>query len=102
MTLLEDAPYDEALWNDGIQCEFPPCPVTIGVHKDLETKAPEVVEFLKNYKTSSDLTSEALAYMQDNNVGTKEAAEWFLKNRSDVWDSWVPSEIAEKVKTALN
>ena len=101
MTLLEDAPYDEALWKDGIQCEFPPCPVTIGVHKDMETKAPEVVEFLKNYKTSSDLTSEALAYMQDNNVGPKEAAEWFLKEHSDLWSSWVPSEIAEKVTAEL-
>lgn len=101
MTLLQDTPYDEALWKDGYQCEFAPIKVTVAVHKDMETLAPDVVEFLKHYKTSSALTNEALAYMQENNAKTDQAAQWFLKNHTELWSTWVPSEIAEKVKAAL-
>ena len=101
MTLLADEPFDEALWNDGYKCEFAPDKVTVGVSKDMETKAPDVVEFLSHYKTSSALTNEALAYMQDNKVGTDEAAQWFLKNNTDLWTPWVPGEIGAKVKATL-
>lgn len=101
MTLLADAPYEDALWNDGYKCEFKPSKVTVAVHKDLETKAPEVVEFLAHYKTSNALTNEGLAYMQDNDATTDQAAKWFLKTHTDLWTPWVPSEVAEKVNAAL-
>ena len=64
MTLLEDEKYNDELWENGYRCEFPPVPVTVAVNKDVLNDAPDVVEFLKNYQTSSALTSEALAYMQ--------------------------------------
>ncbi|HBM74097.1 MAG TPA: ABC transporter substrate-binding protein [Clostridiaceae bacterium] len=101
MVLLEDEPYSKEKWENGYACEFPSQKVTIAVNKDVVNKAPDAVEFLKKYKTSSDLTSKALAYMQDNNVGTKEAAEWFLKENEDIWTKWVPDDIASKVKQAL-
>ena len=101
MTLLSDAPFDEVLWNDGYKCEFAPDKVTVGVSKTMETKAPDIVEFLSHYKTSSALTNEALAYMQEHKVGTDETAIWFLKNHADIWAAWVPSQIADKVKAAL-
>lgn len=43
----------EVLWNDGYKCEFAPSNVTVGVSKGMETKAPDVVEFLSHYKTSN-------------------------------------------------
>jgi glycine betaine/proline transport system substrate-binding protein len=65
-------------------------------------KAPEIVEFLKSYKTSSALTSEALAYMQNNEGATTEdAAKWFLQNHEEIWTKWVSKDIAEKVKVAI-
>lgn len=101
MTLLEEVPFDEALWNDGYKCYFRPCPVTVSVHKDLETTAPEVCEFLKHYKTSTALTNEALDYMETNKAKPDAAAKWFLTTHDDLWTSWVSSEVADKVKAAL-
>jgi glycine betaine/proline transport system substrate-binding protein len=101
LTLLEDEEYSDEKWNDGRSCEFPSVNVTVCVSKGMPEKAPEVVEFLKHYQTSSQLTSEALAYMQDNEADTKETAKWFLKEREELWTSWVPEEIAQKVKAAL-
>jgi glycine betaine/proline transport system substrate-binding protein len=101
MTLLSDEPYDEEKWNDGYACEFASQDLTIAVDKDFPNRAPEVVEFLKNYQTNSDVTSSALAYMQDNEAEAVDAAEWFLKEYEDLWTQWVPAEIAEKVKQSL-
>lgn len=101
MTLLEEEPYDEEKWENGYGSGFPPMPVTVAVYKDMVDEAPEVVEFLSNYKTSSQLTSDALAFMQDNDVGTYEAAMWFFEEHEDLWTTWVPEDIAEKVKAAL-
>lgn len=101
MTLLEDEPYDEAKWEDGYACEFPGVKVTVAVNKDLAEKAPEVVEFLKNYETSSELTNKMLAYMQENDADADEAAKWFLQEYDDLWTQWLPEDIASKVKEAL-
>ena len=101
MTLLRDEPYSDELWNNGYACEFAAMDITIAVNKDLPKKVPEVVEFLKNYHTTSAMASEALAYMMKNECDTMEAAVWFLKTREDVWTKWVPEEIAEKVKKAI-
>lgn len=81
---------------------FPATVVTVAVNKEVEKNAPEVVEFLKNYKTSDQLTSEALAYMETNNASEKDTALWFLKEHEELWTQWVPEDIAEKVKAALN
>ncbi|MTI66171.1 MAG: ABC transporter substrate-binding protein [Firmicutes bacterium] len=101
ITLLEDKEYSDELWNNEYACEFKPCDVTVVVNKDLSNKAEDVVKFLRNYKTSSKLTSEVLAYMQNNEASVEEAAIWFLKKKEDVWGSWVTDEVKQKVKAAI-
>lgn len=101
MTLLEEAPFDKTLWDEGYACAFAPCPVTITVYKDIPDKHPEIVEFLKNYQTSSELTSEALAYMEEHKADADQAAVYFLKNHQEVWTAWVPDDVKDKVLAAL-
>lgn len=101
MTLLGDVPFDKAKWEDGFQCEIPAVPCTVVVHKDMEKAAPDLVEFFKNYKTSSAVTSEALAYMQDSGDDAEGAAKWFLKNHEEIWTKWVSTDVVTKVKEAI-
>ncbi|SHG20473.1 ABC transporter substrate-binding protein [Ornithinibacillus halophilus] len=101
LTLLEEPEYDEATWNETKATEFPPNDVVVAVHKDFPEQAPEVYEFLQNYETSSELTGEALVYMDENGVEPDEAAKWWMTQHEDLWTSWVPEDIAEKVKDAL-
>lgn len=102
MTLLEDKPFDEVEWNDGYRTEFPGVKVTIAVNKDMVEKAPDVVEFLKNYKTNTKINSELLAYMQDNDVDMDKTVKWFFNEYEDLWTKWVPEEIVNKVKDTMN
>lgn len=101
LTLLGDDPFDQEAWDKDRSGEFPPNDVFVTVHKDLKTQAPEVVEFLSNYETSSALTEEALEYMGENESTPDETAKWFMEKNEDLWTSWVPEDIAEKVKAAL-
>lgn len=101
LTLLEEPEFDLDTWNETKGTEFPPNDVVVAVHKDMPDQAPEVVEFLKHYETSSELTEEALAYMEDNDASAEEAAEWWMKEHEDLWTTWVDEDIAKKVKDAL-
>lgn len=101
LTLLGDYEYSNERWEDGYHCEWPTTPCTIIVNPELLETAPEAIEFLKKYKTSSAMTSEALAYMLDNDASPEEAAKWFMNEKEEVWTQWVSEDIANKVKEAL-
>ncbi len=102
MTLLKEEPFDQDKWDDGYASTFPASPVTVTVYKDLEEEAPGVYAFLSNYTTSSEITNKALAFMQDTDAETDAAALWFFEEYEELWKSWIPADIAEKVSTALN
>ena len=101
LTLLEDDPFDEEKWEDGYRTEFPGVKVTVAVNNKMLEKAPDVVDFLKNYETSSKITSELLAYMQDNDLDMDKTINWFFAEYEELWTSWVPEEVAERVKISL-
>lgn len=101
ITELKDAPYNDKDWLDGYHTEFPSQRLTIAVQNRLPEQVPEVFEFLSNYSTSSAITTDFLAYMKKNNTTTREAAVWFLKEYEELWTTWVPSDVSEKVKAKL-
>ncbi|MFP4287394.1 MAG: ABC transporter substrate-binding protein [Candidatus Izemoplasmataceae bacterium] len=100
LVLLEDTPYSESDFQEG-KGAFPSVNVDVVVTNDFETRYPEIATFLSNYETTSDLTSEALGYMQNNEATAKETAIWFLKNNEELWSTWVTSEAKENILNAL-
>ncbi|KGP73098.1 ABC transporter substrate-binding protein [Pontibacillus yanchengensis] len=101
MTLLEEPEFNEEQWEKNRGTEFPPNDVVVAVNSNLPDQAPEVVDFLSNYETSSDLTGEALKYMKDEDASADEAAIWWMKKHEDLWSEWVSEEAATKVKEAI-
>lgn len=101
MVLLQDEPYDPATYKEG-ETELPPVKVTVSVSNDFYDNNPEMVEFLSNYQTSSALTSEALAYMQDTGANYKETAKWFLQEHDDLIEEWFNQEDGDVLRASLN
>ncbi|MDN6195262.1 MAG: hypothetical protein L0I93_02065 [Atopostipes suicloacalis] len=104
MVLLEDEPYeDEEAFLAG-KTELPPMEVTIAVSNDFhdDEENAEMIEFLSNYETSSALTSEGLALVEENNGDFVEAAKEFLREHDDLLGEWLNEEDAETMRTALN
>lgn len=101
MTLLKEPAYEEAIFNENFGTAFPENPAYIAANAELPERAPEIAEFLSNYETSNVITGEALLYMEENDATPKDAALWFMGNYEAVWMEWLPEEIAENVKAAL-
>lgn len=101
LTLLEEPEFDQEIWEETKGTEFPPNDVVVAVQKDMPDQAPEVVDFLSNYETSSALTEEALSYMEENQASPEEAAIWWMGEHEDIWTSWVPEDVAKKVKDSM-
>lgn len=101
LVLLEDFPYtNEEDYKKG-KTACPSINVTIGVSNQFYESEPEFCKFLEKYHTSSALTSEALAYMQETGANYTETAKWFLTEHSEFINQWLPEEEAENVRSAL-
>ncbi len=100
LVLLEDAVYDPDLFLEG-QTACPSVRLTVSVNPDFQEEYPEFCDFLSKYSTSSDMTSKALAYIDDNDAEYVEAAEWFLVEYDNLIDQWLPEDKAELVRESL-
>jgi glycine betaine/proline transport system substrate-binding protein len=101
MTLLEEAPYDQEVWDQDRGCAYMSVACTSVVHPSMLEKAPEVVELLNNYALSTSDINSILAYMQNSGSDASGAAVYFLKQYESMWTKWVPADVASKVKEAL-
>ncbi|PKM67647.1 MAG: ABC transporter substrate-binding protein [Firmicutes bacterium HGW-Firmicutes-2] len=100
LVLLEDTPYSADDFAAGIG-SFPSVDVQVVSTPEFVEAYPEITEFLKQYTTSSQLTSEALAYMQENEAEADVAAKWFLEEKQDIWAGWVTEEAYDKIMAAI-
>lgn len=98
--LLDDEPYDKVAYLEG-ETTLPSVKVVVGASNDFVESNPEFTEFLTKYKTSSALTSGALAYMEDTGANYIETAEWFLKENDKLIDDWLNPEDAKIIREHL-
>lgn len=81
--------------------DFPGSPVFSAVNVDFAAQAPKLTAFLSNVSMPLEDMNTTLAHMQETGDDSSDVADWFLKNKSEVWTKWVPAEVAERVKAAL-
>lgn len=108
---LEEPAYDEETWAAMMAADpadtatqataYPVITVEIGVNSEFAQEAPTVVDFLGEYGMTGQIVSQALLFMQENDVEADAAAVEFLRTREDIWTAWVSDDIAEAVRAAL-
>ncbi|MDD4081156.1 MAG: ABC transporter substrate-binding protein [Eubacteriales bacterium] len=101
LVLLEDAPYEPEGYLRG-ETGCPSVRLTVAVNPGFYESYPEFCGFLSNYYSSSALTSEALAYISDNDASYGETARWFLTEHDEMIDDWLPEDKAALVRAALD
>lgn len=100
LILLEDEPYDEKTYLDGM-CAFPTQKLKTVSSKYFAEKAPELVSFFEKYQTGSKRIGEALTYLDESKASYPEVAIWFLKKNDKLLDEWLSSENAEMLRGYL-
>ncbi|MFQ5859942.1 MAG: glycine betaine ABC transporter substrate-binding protein [Dehalococcoidia bacterium] len=113
MTLLEEPEWNEAChaaiqaaieaepYESEVACAEQEYDVHTGVNSSLVERAPEVVDFLGNMFIGALALGDLATWKTENDKEWDEAAIYWLKNNEDTWTQWVPSDVADKVKRAL-
>jgi glycine betaine/proline transport system substrate-binding protein len=101
LTVLEEPPYDAAVWDQNKGCAYPSVSLLVGARTDFEDKAPEVAAMLEKWEMNTATLSEALAYMDAVAGEPYDAAVWFLQNRESVWTEYVSADVADDIKAAV-
>ena len=101
IVLLEDLPYEQEAFQEG-RTAFSTQELMITSSRQFPAKAPELMEFLKNYRTGSALVSETLAFLDETRATHDAAAIWFLKTHYRLIDEWLPPENAAKLRDFLS
>lgn len=101
LLLLEDVPYDPALYMAG-KCAFPAQALKIVSSNQFAEKAPDLLGFFANYQTGSVMIAQALAHMDEAKESHEQTAIWVLKNNDSMLDQWLPKENATKLRDYLN
>lgn len=80
---------------------YPENPVFTAVSTKFSQEAPKLTGFLSKVAVPLPVMDETMAYMEENEAEPVDVAQWFLKSKTDVWQAWLPKDVAERVKAAL-
>lgn len=106
LTQIEEPEYTEECWDQILSgeeaCAYPAVEVHVAANPEFAEQAPDAIEFLRNYDSTMEGTSEMLLRRRENEEDPQDTAIWWLQNNEDTWSEWVPDDVAEQVRTALD
>ncbi|MFZ5817213.1 MAG: glycine betaine ABC transporter substrate-binding protein [Bacillota bacterium] len=97
--LKDELPLEQVTAKAG--CAYENAKVTKAAHPGLKERAPEVVAFLEKMLIKTDDLNKVSAYMEQEKAEAEDAARYFFQNYPQVWKSWLPADVAQKVEAAL-
>ncbi len=103
MYRIPEPEFDEDLWNeeDGFPCAYSVDDGNIVGATSLRERAPEVRDFLFEFHIPVEVMNELLLYLHESGKDANEVIPWFLTRYEDIWTTWVPSDVAERIKATV-
>ena len=99
---LGEPEYSDQCWFTTKACAYQDASILIAVHPSIPVRAPEIIEFLRNWDLNIDRYKEIASWQRENSVtSANTTALWWLNSNVDVWSGWVSSDAAAAVKAAL-
>ncbi len=106
---LEEPPFDAEAWKTLSNPKEPnprgsrsmPARLAIGVSAPFHAQYPELVAFFSKVDLPIDLLNQTLGQMSEKRLQPRAVAQAFLRDHPQVWQAWVPAEVAAKVSGSL-
>ena len=80
---------------------YPPSAVLAVTTQAFADSHPDEFAFLGNISFPNDVMNAVLAWGEDNQAEGNEMAGYFMVKHEALWSSWLPADVAAKVKAAL-
>ncbi|REG85660.1 ABC transporter substrate-binding protein [Marinomonas pollencensis] len=80
---------------------YPPSPVHTITTESFAQNEPEAYGYFEKRGFTNPQMSKLLAWMEDNQADEETAMYYFLETYPDIWQSWVSTDVAKKVESAL-
>jgi len=100
LVMLEDEPFDPDLLLSGA-CAIPNQALLIASSRYFPEKAPDLLDFFRNFKVSTELISGALARLEETRESHLRIAMWLMRQNDHLLDEWLTPEQAQRVREAL-
>lgn len=81
--------------------EYPASEVYSVVTKAFAEKAGPAMHYIAERNYDNDTVNKVLAWAVENQAGNADAAVYFLKTFPDIWQKWIPKDVAEKVMAMI-
>ena len=101
MYVLEEPEYTAECWESDKACSYPITEVKKLAASGLVERAPEVVDFLRQWHLPTEALVGVSKWMGDNHETSSEGAIHFLQTYPNIWMAFVPDEVAAKVEEAV-
>ncbi|MCB2253744.1 ABC transporter substrate-binding protein [Pseudomonas chlororaphis] len=106
---LDEPAFDAEAWKTLADASNPhprgtrsmPAHLAIGVSAPFKAQYPELVSFFEKVDLPIDLLNRTLGQMSETRQPPRQVAEAFLREQPQVWQGWVPSDVAGRVRAAL-
>ncbi|WP_248765892.1 ABC transporter substrate-binding protein [Pseudomonas protegens] len=106
---LQEPPFDAQAWKTLTDADNPnPRPtrslasrLSIGVSTPFQQQYPQLAQFFAKVDLPIEPLNRALAQMSENHSAPRDVARAFLKQHPDVWRTWVPQDVADKIAATL-
>jgi glycine betaine/proline transport system substrate-binding protein len=91
---IELPPYTEGCDADAtnITCDYAPySPLDKYISKNLEDKAPQAAELIKNFEWTAEHQNTVADYITNDGMSREEAAAKWVADNEAVWKPWIPA-----------
>jgi len=107
---LQEPAYNEACFKTLADKDHPaPCGsaapeavIQAGVSQAFNQADPVLSAFLSNFNIPLDLLNATLAEMADKKLDARQAVQVFFKQHPEVWQKWVPADVAARISASLH
>lgn len=80
---------------------YPENPVFTAVTTKFTQDAPKLTDFLSKVAVPLPVMDKVMAHMEETEDEPLDVAKWFLQNEGAIWSTWLPADVAARVKAAL-
>lgn len=77
--------------------DFPVTDIINGANSEFVASAPQLSEFFRQFNIPTQQFNQILGWAATQQAEPDEVAAHFIKTRRDLWQQWVPAEVAQRL-----